>query len=100
MSVSPTDGGGDVASSSSPSPRSSLVILFGSQTGSAEECAERVAREARRQRFESVTCCSMDEYDKRLLPQQTLVLFVCSTTGQGEPPDNMKVQHTNNNNTK
>lgn len=32
----------------------------------------------------------MDDFDVHLLPEQQLVVFVCSTTGQGEEPDNMK----------
>lgn len=32
----------------------------------------------------------MNEFPLRLLPEQQLVVFVCSTTGQGEEPDNMK----------
>eukprot|EP00842_Homolaphlyctis_polyrhiza_P002194 jgi/Hompol1/2976/HPOL_006268-RA len=66
-----------------------LVVLYGSQTGCAQEAAERVAREARRRHFH-VLLQSMDEYDKAKLPTEELVLFVCSVTGQGEEPDNMK----------
>lgn len=32
----------------------------------------------------------MDDFDVHLLPERQLVVFVCSTTGQGEEPDNMK----------
>ena len=32
----------------------------------------------------------MDDFDVCQLPEQHLVVFVCSTTGQGEEPDNMK----------
>lgn len=32
----------------------------------------------------------MDEFEVQLLPDQHIVMFVCSTTGQGEEPDNMK----------
>ena len=34
----------------------------------------------------------MDSYDKLRLPLEPLVIFVASTTGQGEVPDNMKVR--------
>lgn len=37
-----------------------------------------------------VKVLEMDDFDVRLLPEQQLVVFVCSTTGQGEEPDNMK----------
>lgn len=32
----------------------------------------------------------MDDFEVNCLPQQQIVIFVCSTTGQGEEPDNMK----------
>ncbi|KAJ3279795.1 NADPH-dependent diflavin oxidoreductase 1 [Borealophlyctis nickersoniae] len=32
----------------------------------------------------------MDDYDKSRLIDEQLVVFVCSTTGQGEEPQNMK----------
>ena len=32
----------------------------------------------------------MDDYEMHMLPIQQLVVLVCSTTGQGEEPDNMK----------
>lgn len=40
-----------------------LVVLYGSQTGTAEDVASRVGRKARRQRFET-TVAAMDAYDK------------------------------------
>ena len=78
------------ASASSIPPRPPLLILYGSQTGCAQEVAERIAREARFEHFARVRCTPMDSFDRRLLPSQPLVLFVCSTTGQGEAPDNMR----------
>ncbi|KAJ8331849.1 NAPDH-dependent diflavin reductase [Batrachochytrium dendrobatidis] len=66
-----------------------LLVLYGSQTGCAHETAERIAREGRRRYF-NVQVEAMDDYNKALLPNESLVLFVCSVTGQGEEPDNMK----------
>lgn len=40
-----------------------LLVLYGSQTGTAEDVASRIGREARRLRFDT-TVVSMDEYDK------------------------------------
>ena len=40
-----------------------LTVLYGSQTGTAEEVAGRVGREARRRHFQ-VTVMAMDSYDK------------------------------------
>ncbi|XP_006001477.1 NADPH-dependent diflavin oxidoreductase 1 isoform X2 [Latimeria chalumnae] len=66
-----------------------LLVLYGSQTGTAQDVAERVGREAKRRRF---TCRvdSLDSYSVANLINEPLVVFVCSTTGQGDPPDNMK----------
>ncbi|KAJ3415526.1 NADPH-dependent diflavin oxidoreductase 1 [Chytridiales sp. JEL 0842] len=66
-----------------------LLILFGSETGCAEDVAQRIAREARRRHY-SVRISTMDEYDRAQLVKEPLVVFVCSTTGQGEEPTNMK----------
>ncbi|KAJ3107968.1 NADPH-dependent diflavin oxidoreductase 1 [Phlyctochytrium planicorne] len=33
----------------------------------------------------------MDDYDRTRLPEESLVIFVCSTTGQGDEPDNMRL---------
>ena len=67
-----------------------ISILYGSQTGTAQAVAERVSREAKRLHFE-VKLCSMDDY-KPIgdLIKQKLVIFVCSTTGQGDEPENMQ----------
>lgn len=66
-----------------------FLILYGSQTGTAQDVAERVGRYAKRYRFR-VSVQAMDEYSINELINETLVLFVCATTGQGEEPDNMK----------
>lgn len=67
----------------------SLQVLYGSQTGTAQDLAERIGREALRYHF-SVKVMEMDDFQIQLLPEQQFVVFVCSTTGQGEEPDNMK----------
>jgi len=66
-----------------------ILVLYGSQTGTAQEVAERVGREAKRLHF-CVEVSSFDEFPIRNLPIQPLVVYVTSTTGQGEEPDNMK----------
>ncbi|CAG8457692.1 10979_t:CDS:10 [Ambispora gerdemannii] len=66
-----------------------ILILFGSQTGCAQDVAERIGREAKRRLFK-IRVFAMDAYDKVNLINESLVVFVCSTTGQGEEPDNMK----------
>ncbi|KAI9220085.1 NADPH-dependent diflavin oxidoreductase 1 [Blastocladiella britannica] len=66
-----------------------LTILYGSQTGTAQDVAERIARDAKRRHF-SVDIAAMDDYDRRKLLTAGTAIFVCSTMGQGEEPDNMK----------
>lgn len=66
-----------------------LTILYGSQTGNAQDLAERLWREAKRFYF-ACKVCSMDEYNVVELVQERCVIFICSTTGQGEEPDNMR----------
>lgn len=66
-----------------------LTILYGSQTGTAQDLAEQIWRESKRFHFTG-TVMPMDKYEVRDLTDEKLVIFVCSTTGQGEEPDNMK----------
>ncbi|CAO3572835.1 unnamed protein product [Mortierella alpina] len=66
-----------------------ILFLYGSQTGCAQDVAENAAREARRMHF-SASVSAMDDYDRSLLIREHFVVFVASTTGQGEEPDNMK----------
>ncbi|CAI2170561.1 4830_t:CDS:10 [Funneliformis geosporum] len=66
-----------------------ILILYGSQTGCAQDVAERISRQAKRRRFKT-RIYSMDAYDRDNLINENLVIFVCSTTGQGDEPDNMR----------
>mmetsp|Transcript_82433 Transcript_82433/g.266990 ORF Transcript_82433/g.266990 Transcript_82433/m.266990 type:complete len:669 (-) Transcript_82433:170-2176(-) len=67
-----------------------LAVFYGSQTGTAEEVAWDLVREGRAKGF----CCSepraMNDIDVQSLCRLRFVVFVVSTTGQGEPPVNMK----------
>ncbi|KAI9029394.1 hypothetical protein DFJ74DRAFT_658395 [Hyaloraphidium curvatum] len=69
--------------------RPTLLVLYGSQTGTAEDVAERVGAEARRRGLPA-RVASMDDYDVSKLPSERFAMFVCATTGQGEEPDSMK----------
>ncbi|XP_025022878.1 NADPH-dependent diflavin oxidoreductase 1 isoform X3 [Python bivittatus] len=66
-----------------------MLVLYGSQTGTAQDAAERLGREAKRRRFQCKVE-ALDNYQVANLIQEPLVVFVCATTGQGDPPDNMK----------
>ncbi|KAM6110334.1 LOW QUALITY PROTEIN: NADPH-dependent diflavin oxidoreductase 1 [Pterocles gutturalis] len=67
-----------------------LLVLYGSQTGTAEDTAERIGREAKRRHFQC-RVEALDSYGVANLINEPLVVFVCATTGQGDPPDNMKM---------
>ncbi|KAL2531588.1 NADPH-dependent diflavin oxidoreductase 1 [Abeliophyllum distichum] len=67
-----------------------LLILYASQTGNAMDAAERFGREAERSDCPAVSVLSMDEFQPSDLPNEETVIFVVSTTGQGETPDSMK----------
>lgn len=66
-----------------------LLVLYGSQTGSAQDTAQRIGRQAQRRQLQ-VRVSALDAYNVADLISEPLVVFVCSTTGQGDPPDNMK----------
>ncbi|XP_068234531.1 NADPH-dependent diflavin oxidoreductase 1 isoform X1 [Palaemon carinicauda] len=65
-----------------------LIILYGSQTGTAQEVAERIGREAYCHFFIPLVS-SMDDFNIEEFSKATLVVFVAATTGQGDNPDNM-----------
>ncbi|KAJ8285721.1 hypothetical protein GJAV_G00030160 [Gymnothorax javanicus] len=67
----------------------SLLVLYGSQTGTAQDTAERIGRQAKR-RWLKTRVEALDSYNVANLISESLVVFVCATTGQGDPPDNMK----------
>lgn len=66
-----------------------LEILFGSQTGTAEDIGERFACMAR---STGVECRvrSLDSIASIDQLQAANVLFIVATTGDGEEPDNMR----------
>ncbi|KAJ9564455.1 hypothetical protein OSB04_000421 [Centaurea solstitialis] len=67
-----------------------LLILYATETGNALDAAERLSREAER-RGCPVTLFSLDEFHPSSLPSEEFVIFVVSTTGQGDTPNSMKV---------
>ncbi|KAJ2717206.1 NAPDH-dependent diflavin reductase [Coemansia spiralis] len=67
-----------------------LLVLYGSQTGYAKDTAQRIAHQGWRRHF-AVQVQAMDEADRAAVLAATCpVIFVCSTTGQGDEPDNMR----------
>ncbi|GES58001.1 NADPH-dependent FMN/FAD containing oxidoreductase [Aspergillus terreus] len=67
----------------------SALVLYGSETGNAQEVAEELGALAERLRF--VTHVSeMDHARLELLQSYTIVIFALSTTGQGDLPANAR----------
>eukprot|EP00741_Cyanophora_paradoxa_P005661 tig00000939_g5488.t1 len=63
------------------------LILFGSQTGNAENLAKRI-HEALAARGWDAPFTNMNSYDEASFVKEPLVVFVTSTTGDGDAPDN------------
>ncbi|KAK5622101.1 hypothetical protein CRENBAI_010328, partial [Crenichthys baileyi] len=65
-----------------------FVVLYGSQKGQAQSIAEGIADEAKEHGLVADLCC-LDQNEKYSLEKECApVVFVVSTTGDGEPPDN------------
>ncbi|EGM70986.1 assimilatory sulfite reductase (NADPH) flavoprotein subunit [Shewanella sp. HN-41] len=63
-----------------------VTILYGSQTGNGRGIAKALADKAQAQGY-AVNLASMGEYNVRQLKQETVLLLVVSTHGEGEAPD-------------
>ncbi len=72
-----------------PQTLNPLAILVGSQTGTAEKLAKRIAKSASQRGFAPVIH-DLAKFDPSRLAQESAVLVVTSTYGDGEPPDNAK----------
>ncbi|XP_068149685.1 NADPH-dependent diflavin oxidoreductase 1 [Drosophila tropicalis] len=66
-----------------------LLILYASQTGTAQDVAEQIWRESRQWGFTGPVL-SIHDYDIQQLVGESLVVFVVATTGDGVEPDTMK----------
>ena len=64
-----------------------ILILYGSETGTAEGFARKVARQLQRYRPEVM---ALDDYSTQTLASEKLLLIVSSTFGNGEMPANGK----------
>jgi sulfite reductase (NADPH) flavoprotein alpha-component len=64
-----------------------LLVLFGSQTGSAEGLAKRVAKEAQQRGF-APKILALNDYEQANLTAGGKAVIISSTWGDGDPPDN------------
>ncbi|KAM8882009.1 methionine synthase reductase isoform 1-T2 [Synchiropus picturatus] len=65
-----------------------FVVLYGSQKGQAQSIAEGIAEEAETHGLVADLSCLSDKDKYDLDREKSPVVFVVSTTGDGEPPDN------------
>lgn len=59
-----------------------MIVLYGSQTGTAQDVGENIWRESKRFHFKGGVQ-PMNDYDVKKLIEEEVAIFVCSTTGQG-----------------
>ncbi|CAL8311552.1 unnamed protein product [Merluccius merluccius] len=64
-----------------------FLILYGSQKGQAQSIAEGIADEAAGHGLEAEVSCLSQHEEYKLERESAPVVFVVSTTGDGEPPD-------------
>ena len=67
------------------------VVFYGSQTGTAEDYASRIAKEGSSRFGLKTMVVDLEDYDYEILdtfPEDKLAVFVLATYGEGEPTDN------------
>jgi sulfite reductase (NADPH) flavoprotein alpha-component len=75
-----------LAAASSAQAKAPLLLLYGSQTGTAEGLAKKTAKAAERNGF-APKLVGMDKYSEVDLTKEQNVLVITSTYGDGDPPD-------------
>ena len=71
--------------------KSECVVFWGSQSGTAEGFAHRLAKECRLRFSLSTITADLSDYDPdtiALIPGTKLAIFILSTYGEGDPSDN------------
>jgi len=67
------------------------VVFYGSQTGTAEDYASRLAKEGKSRFGMETMVADLEDYDFENLddlPEDKVVMFILATYGEGEPTDN------------
>ncbi|XP_078580373.1 methionine synthase reductase-like isoform X1 [Branchiostoma floridae x Branchiostoma japonicum] len=71
-----------------PAQNNRLVLLYGSQTGQAKAIAEEIHENAEKHGLRT-DLFGLELTEKKFdVTKESCVVFVCSTTGDGDPPDN------------
>jgi sulfite reductase (NADPH) flavoprotein alpha-component len=86
LAASANHGQSGVETTAETSTAPTVTILYGSQTGNGRGVAKELAAKAQAQGY-AVNLTSMGEYNVRQLKQETILLLVVSTHGEGEAPD-------------
>ncbi len=68
-------------------PKVPLTVLFGSQTGTAEQLAKKIGREAEKRGF-APRILPLNDFGNHNLAKEQRTLIITSTWGDGDPPDN------------
>ncbi len=69
-----------------------LTVLYGSQTGNGEDLATALVGMAKAKGF-AAEAVSLADYKPSKLKRDTLLSFVISTHGEGDPPDDAELFH-------
>ncbi|MDO6462368.1 assimilatory sulfite reductase (NADPH) flavoprotein subunit [Granulosicoccaceae sp. 1_MG-2023] len=80
-------GGATLPAAAPAAEAAPLTILYGSQTGNAKHVATELA-EAAKARGLTVKLSDMADYKLNQLKNEKFLTLVCSTYGEGEPPEN------------
>ncbi|CAO3594577.1 unnamed protein product [Absidia cylindrospora] len=70
--------------------RNELIIFYGSQTGTGEDYAQRLGKECKKRYNIQPMVADIESYDLRyldVLSKDSIVVFVISTYGEGDPTD-------------
>lgn len=70
-----------------------LTILYGSQSGNGEALAKQFAKTAGKSGFQA-KAIDMGDYQSDRLSKENHLLLICSTYGDGEPPDTARALHS------
>ncbi|MEL7088741.1 MAG: flavodoxin domain-containing protein, partial [Planctomycetota bacterium] len=68
-------------------PGAPLTILYGSQSGNCEALAKQLRKQGRKHGF-GPDVAALDSFDFDQLADTKHLLILCSTFGEGDPPDN------------
>lgn len=83
---------GQAATAAQPEAGATLTILYGSQTGNGEAVAAALSARAREHGF-ATALHSLADYRQSNLKREALAVFVVSTHGEGDPPDDAELFH-------